>query len=582
MAWWLFQNVVVTAILAIAVAIVCRTTRFGPVARHALWFIVLIKFVTPPVLVWPWAAPDPLGLAVADARPPIAVQNLRAADAAIASTSEIDSASVPTVSAESDSLARGNSDATRTSWSTIASAGVPWLLVLWIAGSACVLLIESARLARLARRVRAAGPGPADIARRVEVLANQLDMRAVPVITVADHISPAIWCLGPPRLLWPAYLPADASQACIDGLIVHELAHVQRRDHFVGWIELAAGVIWWWNPLFWYVRASLREQAELACDAWVISALPNGRRAYAESLLALSSAAVQGRSPAMAAVIGIRANNRRVLERRLVMIMQGRASRRLSVAGLAGIGVVALATLPAWATAAQTTVQSVPVVVAPAQAPTPAAAPSRTLPAPVTVQSPQTARPVAVPAQATTPPVVTHVEPGQHPVAVQTHPTIATTMHPAVVTTTHPAIATTVHPAVATTMHPAVTTAVPPTYVAVAPVPAQRAQTVPLPVGATVGEAVRQAGLLSSRVANGANLPAEGQQLREKFDADREAIQQEADRKVEARQADLVKSLQALQDQYAKAGKLDEAVAIRDYIRALESGLDRRAVIRKR
>ena len=72
-------------------------------------------------------------------------------------------------------------------------------------------------------------------------------------------------------------------------LLLHELAHVKRRDHIVGWIELVAGIVWWWNPLFWFVRSALREQAELACDVWVITTLPNGRRAYAESLLALSA-----------------------------------------------------------------------------------------------------------------------------------------------------------------------------------------------------------------------------------------------------------------------------------------------------
>jgi len=40
---------------------------------------------------------------------------------------------------------------------------------------------------------------------------------------------------------------------------------------------------------------------------------------------------------------------------------------------------------------------------------------------------------------------------------------------------------------------------------------------------------------------------------------------------VEARRAELVKALQAMQDQYTKAGKLDEAVAIRDYIRSIGS-----------
>ena len=68
MTWWLFQNLVITAALAAVVAAICRTTRIGPVARHALWVVVLVKFVTPPLVVWPWAAPDPLGLAALDLR----------------------------------------------------------------------------------------------------------------------------------------------------------------------------------------------------------------------------------------------------------------------------------------------------------------------------------------------------------------------------------------------------------------------------------------------------------------------------------------------------------------------------------
>src|SRR5512134_1778876 len=49
MAWWIFQNVVVTAVLALLVALACRTGRIGPVGRHALWVLVLVKFVTPPL-----------------------------------------------------------------------------------------------------------------------------------------------------------------------------------------------------------------------------------------------------------------------------------------------------------------------------------------------------------------------------------------------------------------------------------------------------------------------------------------------------------------------------------------------------
>ena len=68
--------------------------------------------------------------------------------------------------------------------------------------------------------------------------------------------------------------------------------------------------------------------------------------------------------------------------------------------------------------------------------------------------------------------------------------------------------------------------------------------------------------------ANKVKLPAEGQKLIDTFDADGAAIYKEIDPKVEARRQAAIKSLEALQEQLTKAGKLDEAVAVRDYLRA--------------
>lgn len=335
------------------------------------------------------------------------------------------------------------------------------------------------------------------IASRVEALSARLGIRPVPVVMV-DVGSPVVWGFGRPRLLWPASLPADATDACIDGVLVHELAHVKRGDHLVGWIELAAGVVWWWNPMFWFVRSALREQSELACDAWVISALPNGRRAYAESLLALSGAGVP--TTASMAVVGVRATNRRVLERRLVMIMKGRSSLRLPWVGLCSLALFAAATLPAWATASEQL---------PPQAPLPSQ-----LPAPVIAQV-QPPPPPPAPA----PPL---------PSRARGQATSKTPPPPPPPPTGHFKVAPMKSPFVA-----------------------------------------YQLGFFPAK----GKLPEDGQKLLETFESDREVIQAEADKKVEERWAVVVKSLENLQTQYAKEGKLDEAVAIRDYLRAGGPGL---------
>jgi beta-lactamase regulating signal transducer with metallopeptidase domain len=40
-------------------------------------------------------------------------------------------------------------------------------------------------------------------------------------------------------------------------VLAHELAHLRRRDHWVRGLELVVSVLYWWNPLVWWVRRRL-------------------------------------------------------------------------------------------------------------------------------------------------------------------------------------------------------------------------------------------------------------------------------------------------------------------------------------
>jgi beta-lactamase regulating signal transducer with metallopeptidase domain len=480
MAWWIFQNLVTTTVLAAGVALVCRYGRIGPVARHALWVLVLVKFITPPLVVWPWAAPDPFGIAASDTR---SVQ-------AVAAPVEMKPAAIEEPS--NTALLPVAADASPQLYArTVSSSPMPWLISLWTLGSMCVIAIEGWRIARFKRRRRPMPEGH-PIATRVHALASQLDVRPIGVDLVTGISSPVIWGWGRPRLLWPSALETVPSDASLDGIIVHELAHVKRGDHFVGWIELAAGVAWWWNPLFWSVRSARREQAELACDAWVISALPNGRRAYAESLLLLSGAVAPDASPMTA--VGIRPGSRRVLERRLVMIMKGRSSLRLPWAGLCSLAIVGAASLPAWASASQ-------------QPPPPPP------PAPVVVTQ-------KAPPSPPTPRIQNEVVRKASPPPPPPRAVVGKTF----------------------TLH------------------GTRQPVPPVVIQSRKGE--------YTYTLHRKGLPEDGEKLLESFDTDSKAIQEEANRKMEERRASAVKALEALQEQYTKAGKLDEAVAIRDFLRS--------------
>lgn len=65
------------------------------------------------------------------------------------------------------------------------------------------------------------------------------------------------------------------------------------------------------------------------------------------------------------------------------------------------------------------------------------------------------------------------------------------------------------------------------------------------------------------------SLPAEGQQLVKQFETDADQIRKETETRIAARRQALIKQLEDLQEQYTKAGKLDEAIALRNYLRGM-------------
>lgn len=67
-------------------------------------------------------------------------------------------------------------------------------------------------------------------------------------------------------------------------VLIHELAHVQRRDVLFQLIGRLACTLYWFHPLAWYAFRRLRQEGEHACDDAVVR---SGERAshYAEQLL---------------------------------------------------------------------------------------------------------------------------------------------------------------------------------------------------------------------------------------------------------------------------------------------------------
>ncbi|PFL29007.1 M56 family metallopeptidase [Bacillus cereus] len=120
----------------------------------------------------------------------------------------------------------------------------------------------------------------------------------------------------------------------------HELAHIKRNDVAVNWIMYSLILLNWFNPILWYAYFCMREDQELACDAYALTFIDKEEQiAYGHTIITLLEH-YSYQVPSLANL----SRNKRTLKRRIIMIKKfQKKSYRLSLLGV--IVIVAIASL---------------------------------------------------------------------------------------------------------------------------------------------------------------------------------------------------------------------------------------------
>ncbi len=156
-------------------------------------------------------------------------------------------------------------------------------------------------------------------------------------------VTPMTWGILRPIVLLPEGCdrwPASKRRE----VLLHELAHIRRRDCLGNGIAQTAGVIYWFNPLMWLALERMRVDRERACDDRVLSAgiAPSS---YADHLLALALHLRSGGRPVPG---GLAMARRSKIFERLDAILDPtrRRARPGRWATVIAIGLVSAAVLP--------------------------------------------------------------------------------------------------------------------------------------------------------------------------------------------------------------------------------------------
>ena len=315
-------------LLALAALVTLAMRRSSAASRHLVWGLALGGLLLLPCLsliVPKWQLPILPQATAPDAPFPETNVSIPSTTPSTVSVHTIPSAPSHLSPSSTPSI---SSTAPNQATPSISSIPLPmtfWILAVWLAVSLAMLTPLMAGLAFVARLISKARPLVGeDWPELTRTLAMAMGLRRpVRILCGGREAMPMATGLMCPTILLPAEAdtwPEEKRRA----VLLHELAHVKRRDCLIHALGRLATALHWFNPLAWVALRRLRIERERACDDLVITA---GERAstYSEYLLDIARTMQTG---ALISAAAITMAKKSQLEGRLLAILDATCSRR--------------------------------------------------------------------------------------------------------------------------------------------------------------------------------------------------------------------------------------------------------------
>jgi beta-lactamase regulating signal transducer with metallopeptidase domain len=183
-------------------------------------------------------------------------------------------------------------------WTSALVLAAAWLVWVSIGGVRFGRAILALRRARAQSR-----PFPADVEEGLAHWRQLRDRGRRPRLVVSESVTAAavLGCGHPVIAVAPA-LVATLQPGELDRVLVHEWAHVRRRDDVVNLLQIAVRLVAGWHPAVWWIDRRLQAEREVACDETTV-AITGAPKSYAACLVKL--AGLRGAGGAALAAPGV-------------------------------------------------------------------------------------------------------------------------------------------------------------------------------------------------------------------------------------------------------------------------------------
>ncbi len=285
--WTQFWQITLLAVVLLVVTRMLAKNR--PHLAHMLWFLLLLKCVTPP---W-WSSPSGVFCwmqPAADTQPAgVEVQALHGEVVSVKAVKALATDLPPRTAPEPAYAAIAMKPA-----ETGAVESIDWRQVavaaacgVWLLGGVVVLGTTYYRWRRVRWCIYEGGVrhDPA-LDAMVKELSQKMGLRReVQLIVTPGLVGPAVVGILRPLIILPELIASSRTPEQLQPVIAHELMHVRRGDLWTGMLQLVCMGLWWFHPLVWLAGRLLSREAERCCDEQAIAMTGCTPSTYARSLL---------------------------------------------------------------------------------------------------------------------------------------------------------------------------------------------------------------------------------------------------------------------------------------------------------
>src|SRR2546421_6220762 len=246
----LFHGTALAVITWLLSVTILRRSR--PAIHAFLWTLVLIKFFVPPIFPGEIALS---GWISNTATRIVATQN---------ANSELPNVSIAERRPDIDALNRAPRF---TMPSLIRSLGFCYLVMVIILTARTLRSFTRAK--RVLRTLRSAS---SEVTREVTDLAGRLGLKHVPEVRINHNdTTPYIFGLIRPVLVLPQRAIEMRQILERRSLILHELAHIRRKDVAIRYLQAVAAICFFFFPPILWISRRVEHFSEMACDHWAVA-----------------------------------------------------------------------------------------------------------------------------------------------------------------------------------------------------------------------------------------------------------------------------------------------------------------------